>query len=199
VITTLADVRRRAYGMFHAGAADLDSQDLLALRRTAAGPARVRELAKLLDVTPLDFLHPDLDSAFEAYYATHVNTAPLRDFGRMLATLSDGLVLGPEGTAYLLDLMTRAKTGQNRIKAGLPRDARFAHKTGTQHRRACDLGIVMTPTGETLERVVVVACVRGPISNTVNERALREVGVAVTASGVLTRTAPAPVPYTGPR
>ncbi|QDH70452.1 serine hydrolase [Marilutibacter alkalisoli] len=190
VITSLADVRRLAYGMFHAGAADLDSQDLLSLRRAAAGPTRMHRLAELLGVTPADFLHPDIDSAFEAYYATHVNTAPLRDFGRMLVTVANGLALGQEGTTYLLDTMTRAKTGEKRIKAGLPPEARFAHKTGTQHRRACDLGIVLMPAGDTIEQVVIVACVRGPASVAQSERALREVGAAVTASGVLARTTP---------
>ncbi|WP_149194638.1 serine hydrolase [Luteimonas suaedae] len=191
LITTLADVRRRAYGMFHPGASALDAQDLLALRRAAAGPARVRQLAELLEVTPEDFLLPDLDSAFDAYYETNVNAAPLRDFGHMLATLSDGLALGPEGTAYLLDLMSRVKTGAKRIKAGLPPNAVFAHKTGTQHRRACDLGIVTMPVDGAVERVVVAACARGAASNAASERALREVGVAVTASGVLTRRTPA--------
>ncbi|MCF7220868.1 serine hydrolase [Marilutibacter chinensis] len=190
VITSLADVRRRAYGMFHPGAADLDSQDMFALRRAAVGPARVHQLAELLGVTPTDFLYPDLDSAFEAYYATHVNSAPLQDFGRMLTRLADGLALGREGTAYLLDTMTRAKTGARRIKAGLPRHARFAHKTGTQHRRACDMGIVTMPVDGSVEQVVIVACVRGVASTARNERALREVGNAVTASGVLARKTP---------
>lgn len=199
VITTLADVRRRAYGMFHPGAGGLDAQQLLALRRAAAGPARVRRLAELLQVTPEDFLLPDLDSAFEAYYATNVNAAPLRDFGHMLETLADGLALGPEGTAYLLDLMSRAKTGARRIKAGLPPEAVFAHKTGTQHRRACDLGIVSMPAGGAVERVVVAACARGAASNAASERALREVGAAVTASGVLTRRTPAGMRALEPR
>ncbi|WP_407352779.1 serine hydrolase [Luteimonas sp. R10] len=199
VITTLADVRRRAYGMLHPGAAGLGAQDLLTLRRAAAGPARVRRLAALLEVTPGDFLLPDLDSAFEAYYQTNVNAASLRDFGHMLATLSDGLALGPEGTAYLLDLMSRVKTGARRIKAGLPPGAVFAHKTGTQHRRACDLGIVSMPVEGDVERVVVAACARGAASNAASERALREVGAAVTASGVLTRRTPAAMRPWGPR
>ncbi|NZA25635.1 serine hydrolase [Luteimonas sp. SJ-92] len=196
VITTLADVRRRAYASFHPGAASLGSADLLALRRAGSGTARVRKLADLLQVTTAEFLQPDLDGAFDAYYASNVNAAPLRDFGRMLAMLSDGLALAPEGTAYLLEVMSRVKTGDRRIKAGLPHGARFAHKTGTQHRRACDMGIVtMQGTGE---RVVVAACARGSLSLAASERALRDVGAAVTASGVLDRSTPV-TRHWGPR
>jgi len=199
-ITSLADVRRRAYGMLHPAAAGLKSSDLLALQRSGAGPARVRKLAQLLAVEPAEFLLPDMDSAFEAYYATHANSASLVDYGRMLASLSDGLALGPDGTRYLLDLMTRVQTGQQRIRAGLPAQARFAHKTGTQYRRTCDLGIVTMPPTATARaqsprpraaRVVIAACARGA-STAASERALRDVGAAVTASGVFRDTPPVP-------
>ncbi|SOD51508.1 beta-lactamase class A [Pseudoxanthomonas wuyuanensis] len=189
IVTSLSDVRRLTYAMFDPRAAGLSSQQLLALRRTPAGEARVRQLATILGVSAEDFLLPDLDSAFEAYYATEVNTAPLSDFGRMLATLSDGLALNPEGTAYLLNLMSRVKTGEQRIKARLPVASRFAHKTGTQHRRVCDLGIVATPVGRRQERVVIAACARGG-TQAAGERALREIAAAVTASGLWTLPSP---------
>ncbi|MDR6993301.1 serine hydrolase [Luteimonas sp. 3794] len=185
-ITTLADVRRLAYGMFHPGAAGLRGQDMLALQRAGAGQARVRRLAQLLGVTTDDFLLPDLDSAFESYYATHANSGTLRDFGRMLAALQAGEALEPESTRYLLDVMARVQTGKQRIRAGLPADARFAHKTGTQYRRICDAGIASLPTrdGSAPVHVVIAACARGA-STAASERAMRELGAAVTASGVL--------------
>ncbi|MDC7807825.1 class A beta-lactamase-related serine hydrolase [Luteimonas sp BLCC-B24] len=185
-ITSLADVRRRAYGMLHSGAAGLSSADLLALQRAGAGPARVRKLAQILDVAPADLLLPDLDSAFESYYATHANSASLRDYGRMLAALQQGRALDAEGTRYLLDVMGRVQTGRQRIRAGLPAGATFAHKTGTQYRRLCDSGIVTMPSvaGAPPVRVVIAACVRGA-TGAVGERALRDIGAAVTAAGVL--------------
>ena len=192
VITSLSDVRRLTYAMFAPRAAGLTSQQLLSLRRAPAGQARVRQLATILGVSAKDFLLPDLDSAFEAYYATEVNSAPLSDFGRMLATLSDGLALKPEGTAYLLSLMSRVKTGDQRIKARLPAGSRFAHKTGAQHRRVCDMGIVTTPVGRRHERVVIAACARGG-SRAAGERALRDIAAAVTASGVWTLPSPTEV------
>ncbi|PBJ84508.1 serine hydrolase [Lysobacteraceae bacterium NML93-0399] len=193
-ITTLADVRRLAYGMLHAGAAQLSSQDLLALQRAGVGRARVLRLAQLLSVSPDTFLAPDLDTAFESYYATHVNSATLGDYGRMLVALQQGLALDAEHTAYLLGVMSRVKTGQRRIRAGLQPTADFAHKTGTQYRRLCDSGIVTMPAGDAPPvQVVVAACVRGPTGAT-GERALRSIGEAVTASGVLNRLDPPPLP-----
>ncbi|WP_236685919.1 serine hydrolase [Pseudoxanthomonas suwonensis] len=193
-ITTLGDVRRLAYAQFHPGASRLTAQDLLALQRSPAGQARVNRLAQLLAVTPNEFMQPDLTSAFEAYYATHLNSATLVDYGRMLATLAEGQALGDEGTRYLLDLMARVQTGKQRIVAGLPRRAGFAHKTGTQYRRTCDLGIATVPAATRTgppARVVIAACVRGT-GTAAGERALRDIGAAVTASGVFVDSAPQP-------
>lgn len=194
-ITTLADVRRLAYGQFHPGASALRSRDLLALQRSPAGPARVSRLAELLAVTPDAFAQTDLGDAFEAYYATHVNSATLVDYGRMLATLVEGKALRPQTTAWLLDTMERVQTGRRRIRAGLPAGTRFAHKTGTQYHRTCDLGIVQLPAtpGQRVQpaHVVIAACARGS-GTAAGERALRAVGAAVTASGVFVDAPPVP-------
>ncbi|WP_231583327.1 serine hydrolase [Luteimonas sp. FCS-9] len=192
-ITTLSDVRRRAYGMLHPAAAGLSSQDLLALQRAGPGQARVRRLADLLDVPASDFLLPDLDSAFESYYATHVNSATLRDYGRMLAALQRGQALDPAGTRQLLGLMARVQTGTRRIRAGLPPGTRFAHKTGTQYRRLCDSGIATLPGAPAHPAidVVIVACVRGADTQA-GERALREIGAAVAAAKIPSAAAPPP-------
>ena len=193
-ITSLADVRRLAYGQLHPSAARLRSADLLALRRSGAGQARVDKLVQLLRIPPRELRQPDLDSAFEAYYATGANSASLVDFGRMLAALAQGRALDLPRTAYLLDLMARVQTGQRRIRAGLPPGARFEHKTGTQHRRTCDLGIAAVPLARASEapaRVVIAACARGT-GTAAGERALRGIGAAITASGVFVQVPPRP-------
>ena len=190
VITSLADVRRLVYAGFHVRAANLDSQELLALRRAPTGMPRVRRLAGILQISPEEFLLPDLDSAFDAYYARHINVSTLRNYGRMLAALADGLALGPKGTGWLLDVMKRVRTGDRRIKARLPAGVEFAHKTGTQHRRFCDLGIAEVTVDGSPEQVVIAACARGTASLAAGERALRDVGAAVTASGVLNMASP---------
>jgi len=194
-ITTLADVRRLAYGQFHPAAARLTSQDLLALKRQPAGPARVRKLAQLLGVPLEELRQPDLASAFEAYYATGANSAALADYGRMLASLANGEVLGGETNRWLLEVMLRVQTGQRRLRAGLPPGMAFAHKTGTQFHRTCDSGIAMQPANPPARprgsRVVIAACVRG-VGTAAGERALRRIAAAVTESGVFVDTPPQP-------
>lgn len=186
-ITTLADVRRHVYSALHGDAFNLTGNDLLALRRAAAGTERIDRLAQLLGVNRADLLITDLDQAFDTYYATPLNAAPLSAFAELLAAIAEGRAVGPDGTGYLLDVMTRIRTGDRRIKAGLPRDVLFAHKTGTQHRRVCDLGVVLRGGREGGRRVVVAACTRGAVPLARSERALRDVGAAIAASGVLQR------------
>jgi beta-lactamase class A len=189
-ITTLADVRRRTYGGLHTGALRLRSADLLALKRVRDADDRLQLLARLLGVPTTEFALPDLDSAFDAYYATRLNAATLRDYGRMLHALVDGLALSPTSTAYLLDLLAHVRTGPARIRAGLPPGTRFAHKTGTQHRRVCDFGIAAPPHAPWHQGVIVAACTRGVGSLRRNERALRQIGAAIGASGVLALPVP---------
>jgi beta-lactamase class A len=189
-ITSLADVRRHAYSGFHPRAFELGAQHLLALRQVQ-GEARVDLLARQLGVPRSELALESLDAAFDAYYATGLNGAPLSAFGQLLAALQDGRALGAEGTATLLDILGRVATGERRIKAGLPAGSRFAHKTGTQHRRTCDLGVA----SHNGRRLVVAACTRGEHALAGNERVLREVGAALVASGAFevvdeVRTAP---------
>jgi beta-lactamase class A len=180
-ITTLADVRRHAYSRFHADAFGLTSQHLLELRREPNEAARITRLARILGVPRDSLLVQDLDAAFDAYYDTQLNAAPLSAYGHMLAALYEGRALGSDGSAYLTALMARIDTGARRIKAGLPAGTAFMHKTGTQHRRACDLGVA----SRNGRAVVIAACARGERQLAVSERALRQVGAAVAASGVL--------------
>lgn len=193
-ITTLADVRRLAYAQLHPAASRLVSADLLAIHASGAGQARVRTFARRLSLAPEQLRTDSLDAAFEGYYASHVNSASLVEYGRMLAALSDGRALPPEQTVYLLDLMARVQTGHRRLRAGLPPGTRFEHKTGTQHRRSCDLGIATVPAaGEdgVPARVVIAACTRGT-GTAAGEHALRDVAAAITASGVFRQAPPRP-------
>jgi len=65
---------------------------------------------------------------------TTTTTAAL-DF---LRKLENGDLLLPASQRLLLQIMTQSKTGQARLKAGLPADASLAHKTGTGRT---DLGV----------------------------------------------------------
>jgi beta-lactamase class A len=183
-ITSLADVRRHAYSELHGNAFQLTARDLLELKKAPANAARVERLAQLLGVQPQDLQRRDLDSAFDAYYATNLNAASLQAYGRMLGALARGEALSPRSTTLLLDIMKRTRTGARRLRGGLPPSVQIAHKTGTQHRRVCDFGVV-TPRSGATAGVVIAACSRGHASLAQAERLLREVAAAVAASGLL--------------
>nr|WP_288355489.1 serine hydrolase [uncultured Pseudomonas sp.] len=188
-ITTLGDVRRHIYAELHPAAAKLGGRDLLRLRQARQDDARLNRLAELLGV-PRSALAPiSLGSAYTAYYRSNLNAATLSAYGELLERLATGQALGNEQTAYLLSVMSRVKTGSKRLIAGLPKDARLAHKTGTQRARICDSGLIETPQRGAAEPVLIVACVQGELSLSKAERTLRQVGEALTDSGVLSRDA----------
>jgi beta-lactamase class A len=97
--------------------------------------------------------YAEMDRAFSAYYASQVNSAPLDDVGMLLEALARNQLASFGATAEMLDIMQNCETGSRRLRAGLPDNITIAHKTGTQHRRACDAGIIhVTP-----DRAVIMA------------------------------------------
>ncbi|MGQ4877275.1 serine hydrolase [Billgrantia sp. LNSP4103-1] len=183
-ITSLVDVRRHAYSHLHPDAFDLSGLDFIELRKRSGEAARMAWLRQRLDLAPQELLLPSIDEAFRLYYASGLNSGRLDAFGEMLAELAQGRALGPQATADLLAVMARTSSGDRRLKAGLGRDIRLVHKTGTQHRRACDAGIASQGQGSDARRLVIVACVRGVLNLARNEQMLAAVGRAVRESGL---------------
>src|SRR5690606_32208768 len=112
------------------------------------------------------FAMPDINSVFDAYYATNLNGGQLTAYGALLEAIATGKALTPGMTDYLLEMMAATRTGARRIKATLPDAFSFAHKTGTQYRRACDMGVVVNrnpgpgtegATSPQPERIIVIA------------------------------------------
>lgn len=79
-------------------------------------------------------------NAQQAYLSDPRDTATAAGALNFLRQLALGELLKPASTKLLLKIMTESSTGQNRLKAGLPKGASIAHKTGTA---ATDVG--MTP------------------------------------------------------
>ncbi|MGR4068707.1 class A beta-lactamase-related serine hydrolase [Halomonas sp. LR3S48] len=182
-ITTLVDVRRHAYSHLHPDAFHLSGMDFIELRKRQGDAARVAWLRQRLGLAPQELLLPSIDEAFRRYYATDFNSGRLDAFGDVLEALARGRALGPVATAELLAVMSRTASGERRLKAGLGRDIRLAHKTGTQHRHACDAGIATQGQGDDARRVVIVACVHGELDLARNEQMLAAVGRAVREAG----------------
>ena len=113
------------------------------LLRTIGGPAELTKYLRGLgdDVTRMDRWEPDLTSA--------VPDDP-RDTStpRALGTTYRKLVLGKD---LLRDLMDRNTTGDQRIRAGVPKGWKVADKTGTgEYGTMNDVGLAWPPTGEPL-------------------------------------------------
>jgi len=140
----------------------------------------------LLRAPRATFQSASMAEAFEAYYASGLNSGSLHAYANLLQQLVDGHVLNATHTRYLLSVMERVQTGAQRIKAGLPSPVRFAHKTGTQRARTCDAGLISVPRLGHERRVIVVACTRGDLQSIRSDHALKDVGVAICNSGLLT-------------
>ncbi len=185
-ITSLADVRRHAYGYLTPQASHLSGHDFLVIKQQRSDSDRIQALSRLLHVPASSFMLSGVGDAFEAYYAGGLNSGRLDAYADLLELLANGKVLDAAHTRYLLGVMERVQTGVHRIQAGLPATARFAHKTGTQRARTCDSGVVTVPRLGRDRRVIVVACTRGELSSARSDRALRDVGAALCQSGLLT-------------
>lgn len=182
-ITTLLEVRHEAYGRLHPGARELTGMDFILLRQIEDDARRLDALAERLKVSRSALELPSLDAAFAAYYDGGLNAGRLDAFGELLAAIGEGRALGPAATARLLAIMAQTVSGEARLKAGFGPDIRFAHKTGTQHRRSCDAGIASRGEGVGERRMMVVACTRGERDIERSEATLREVGRAIRESG----------------
>jgi beta-lactamase class A len=183
-ITTLADVRRLAFGVFHPGAMALKGRDFLVLKSLSEESRKLAALAGILRLGAGQLRAKNLGEAFSEYYETRLNSATLSSYGGLLENLESGKILhDPSSLRELGAIMTRVETGKRRIKAGLPATIAFAHKTGTQHARVCDMGTAWQR--EAGPKVVIVACVRNFASLIEAEKDLKSVGEAVYKSGVL--------------
>ncbi|MFN0064129.1 MAG: serine hydrolase [Myxococcaceae bacterium] len=185
-ITTLLDVRKRVYAFISPEANALTAKQIFDLWLTKPFDTRARKLGKMLN-TKKPVTGKDLNAAFEAYYASNLNSAAMTEMGRLLEQLFRCEGLSVNSCALAQALMKACRTGGTRIRAGLPEDVVWAHKTGTQHKRACDVGLLFPTPDHTL---VIAACVSGHKSHTAGDKTLAAIGKAVwSALGV-----PAPVP-----
>ncbi|WP_187774630.1 serine hydrolase [Billgrantia pellis] len=184
-ITTLVDVRRHVHANLHPDAFALGGMDFIELRKRNDENARLAWLQQRLGLSSANLHLSSLDEAYRRYYATDLNSGRLDAIGDMFADIAEGRALGPDTTAELLATMARTTSGERRLKAGLGRDVRLTHKTGTQHRHACDAGIATQGQGSEARRAVIVACVRGELDLARNEQMLAAIGRAIREAGVL--------------
>lgn len=91
----------------------------------------------------------------------------------LLAGIYQGRWLSASSREIIIDAMERCRTGTRRIPGMMPGDVTVAHKTGTLHRVASDVGILTAPDGRS---IVVAIYVTG--QNSAQERDARIANIA---------------------
>jgi beta-lactamase class A len=175
-LVTLLDDRRHVYGKLDPRGTEVAPSQVRELGRSGTLSTRAQSLAETLSRSPA-WAGSDLEAAFNSFYEEGVNSAPMSEMGRLLEQLSRCEGMSPAMCEHAHALMRSCRTGQSRILAGLPGTASWAHKTGTQHRRACDVGILQFQAGRP---IVVAACTRGFRRVSDAEQVLARIGRTLT-------------------
>lgn len=179
-ITTILRVRYEAYGQIHERARELSNIDYVNLKEFSPLDNRLEQFMKLTNTTKEELKANSIVEGFEHYYETGLNTGKLEAMGEILEKLATGELLNETHTNLLLDIMGEVTTGDNRIKAGLPDEIVFVHKTGTQIGRACNMGVIFPENDRSRKPVVAAVCVEkfGPLNEA--EQAMEKVGHLIT-------------------
>ncbi len=180
-LTTLLTVRHEAYGELHPKARQLSNMDFLEFKNHKTYPARLAAFRKKLQLQPRDLKAKSIEQAFERYYARNLNSGSLEAFGLLLEKLTKGELLQTKHTQLLLANMEKMVTGEHRLKAGLPKEVRFAQKTGTQIGRVCNVGIA-TSNLDASDQLVLAACVEKFEDPGEADRTLKKIGEALASS-----------------
>jgi beta-lactamase class A len=153
---SLLQERQRIYGALDPRGRSLSPARVRELGTFDSLDERARQFSRMLNQAP-PWTGAQLAGAFEQFYREGWNSAPIRQMGDLLEQVARCEDLSPASCARLQDLMHRCWTGARRIRAGLPKSAWWAHKTGTQYRRACDSGLLELGPAHW---VVIAACAR---------------------------------------
>ncbi len=156
-LTDFTAVRRDVYAELWPQARELPNRALVEIAAAPVGPQRLRALQRRLGPEAGATRVPDFDAAYARYYARGLNSATLLAYGGMLERLVRGELLPADRLPGLYRDLKFDSYDAYRLEAGLPRERRFIHKTGTQHRRACHMGVV-DPQDGGRDAVVVAAC-----------------------------------------
>lgn len=102
-------------------------------------------------------------AALDRYLADPVDGASPAAIVSGLARLAKGELLSGSSTQLLLGIMGRVRSGPNRLKAGVPPEWRFVHKTGTGQDLPPvstgynDIGIMTAPDGTRYAIAVMIS------------------------------------------
>ncbi|MEL6183389.1 MAG: serine hydrolase [Myxococcota bacterium] len=160
-ISRLIEVRRGFYRELDPRADDLSAAQVRAIRWTPIWDRQLRRLERELGVPPRTFNRKAIQAAYERFYATGINHAPMRAVAKLLHRMLTGQLVSEKASAAMVELMLGAQTSRNRLLGRLPRGTPVAHKTGSQFLRFCDLGVIFLPGPSPEKRgdpVIIAIC-----------------------------------------
>lgn len=137
------------------------------------GAERVMELMRGIGANDIQVLRGVEDD--KAYEAGRNNTTTAYDLLLIFRALAERRVISPAASEAMIDILVEQEFNDG-IPAGLPKDARVAHKTGTITRIAHDAGLVMLPDGT---RYVLVVLTRGFEKDTDADPVIAAISAAV--------------------
>ncbi|WP_245286425.1 class A beta-lactamase [Bradyrhizobium sp. ARR65] len=115
------------------------------LLASLGGPSAVTQYARALgdDLTRLDRVEPDLNTADAGDLRD--TTTPLA-MARNLTALATGTALSPASRELLINWLIGCKTGDAKLRAGLPKTWRVGDKTGSgAHGTSNDVAVIWPP------------------------------------------------------
>ncbi|MDQ6624338.1 MAG: class A beta-lactamase, partial [Verrucomicrobiota bacterium] len=123
------------------------------LMRIAGGAAAVEKYLQALGVNDIAVATTEKEMGHDNA-AQYRNWATPAAFLQLLRSLHEGGALSDTSRAFLIDLMTKSKTGPQRLRGLLPGEAIVAHKTGTSGTHdgltaaTNDVGLITLPNGK---------------------------------------------------
>lgn len=157
-ITSLLEVRYLAYSELHPKARSLNNMDFVLIKNKPLSERHIA-FAEKIRVPHESLKAKDLEEAHEKYYGQGFNSASLQSYVTLLEKLENGKLLSEKSSQLILDHMEKMKTGEHRLKAGLPSEITFIQKTGTQIHRACNVGLIRENEKKTSNFAVAV-CIK---------------------------------------
>jgi beta-lactamase class A len=180
--TTTAHVKEGGLPMGALCAAALQVSDNTAANLILAsigGPAGYTRFCRSIgdQATRLDRTEPALNTSIPGDPRDTTTPAAM---ARSLSAVLLGPALAPASRNRLLDWIKGARTGERRLKAGLPPGWTLGHKTGTgAHGSTNDIGILLPPAGPPILAAAYFTGSAAPYD--AREAALAEAGAAITA------------------
>lgn len=179
-ITDFTQVRRDVYGELHPEARELPNIELVKLASAPFSKPRYEAVARVLNVSTAELNAESMEQAYARYYARNLNASTLEAYGTLLQKLVEGDLLSDASRDLLYKDMKLDRYDAYRLEAGLPEEAPFIQKTGTQLERACHVGVIDPLSEGQANTVIVVACAEDLDENKEAGAAFEQVGQAIT-------------------